>query len=83
MLTLPRLGLGLLVLGAGAATCARPQPQMVLQNVAILHDEAPRYVSLPPMLRDWDVICIDVNQPSTCATVGEVKQFLRTARVEP
>lgn len=74
---------GLMIVALIAATCVKPQPAPTVRHVTVIADDAPRYVSLPPVLREWDFICLDVNLAGTCASVAEVKQFLLTRRAEP
>lgn len=72
-------GLYLLLLVQG---CAHPTPAPVVTKAAVIEDDAPRYFRIPAAFREDDVLCEDVNVPGTCATVAEVRTFLRSRKAE-
>ena len=64
-----------------AASCTHPSPQPVTKAAAV-EDDAPRFFSLPAAFRDSDLVCLNVDQPGTCVTIAELRQFLVSKKAE-
>lgn len=64
------------------AGCAHPAPAPVVTQAVAIEDDDAKFYGIPSAFRDHDVICERVNEPGTCATVAEVRSFLRSRKAE-
>jgi hypothetical protein len=72
-----RRWMGVVMLGGHLSCASVPKPGTIHPRVGT---EQPRLYQIPSTFRDSDLICEDPNQPGTCATVADVRQFLHSRK---
>jgi hypothetical protein len=66
------------------ATCVPvPKTGTILPTSGESATVSRRVYQLPAVFHDPDLLCVDVNEMGTCATVADVKQFLISRKATP